>query len=477
MNEKNSNIISTFGTSFLGVIFLSWFLFSNPVSDFVELIPGLDNRPESLSGSSEDVNIGAIYASFDGTPSEIQGSWPRFLGADFDNISKEKIELADSWSEAGPDILWSVDLGEGFAGPAVANGKVYVLDYDEVMRADLLRCFSFDDGREIWQRGYNIYIKRQHGFSRTVPAVTEKYVVTIGPMCQVMCVDADSGSFKWGIDLQKEYSTKVPDWFTAQCPLIEDSLVIIAPAGSSLFIAVDCETGEVVWETPNPNNLNMSHSSIIPYEIHGKKMYVYCALGGIVGISAEGADVGEIMFETNLWNENVVMPCPVYLGDGRLFVTSGYGAGTMMFNIIKENNTYSVELLQDLEPGEGLASYQQTPIFYDGHLFSIMPLDSGPLKSKFVCFHPDDIVNPVWTSEKTVRFGKGPYLMADGKFYILNDDGMLSVMKVSTTESTLLTQSKILDGHDAWGPMALVNGRLLARDTHRLVCVDIRGAK
>ena len=477
MNEKAINISSFFGATFIGLILLSWFLFNNPVADFVEQIPGMDNRPDTMSKESEDVNIGAIYAAFNGTPSEIQGSWPRFRGADFNNINKEKIKLADNWGSAGPNILWSVDLGEGHAGPVVANGRVYVLDYDEEKRADILRCFSFDDGKEIWRRGYDLYVKRNHGMSRTIPAATEKYVVTIGPKCHVMCVDADSATFKWGIDLVKEYETEIPLWYTGQCPLIDDSLAVIAVGGKSLIIGVNCETGEVVFETPNPNNWKMSHSSIIPYNIHGKEMYVYCALGGIVGIAAGGENVGEVIFETTLWNRNVVAPSPIYLGNGKLFVTSGYGAGSIMLNIKVENDSFAVESVQQVKPEEGIASEQQTPVFYKGHLFSILPKDAGSLRNQFVCYHPDDISKLVWASGKTSRFGLGPYLAADDKFFILSDEGVLTVMKASIKEPIQLAQSKILNGHDAWGPMAIVNGRLLARDSRRLVCVDIRALK
>ena len=474
MNEKTIQIISITGTTVTGLILLSWFLSANPTTDFIEHIPGMDNRPASMSVESEDVDIGALYAAFDGMPSEIQGSWPRFRGADFNNVSKEEIKLADNWSEAGPSILWSVDLGEGHAGPVVANGRVYLLDYDEEKRADMLRCFSLDDGKEIWRRGYDVYIKRNHGMSRTVPAVADKYVVTIGPKCHVMCVDADSGNFRWGIDLIKEYEAEIPLWYTGQCPLIDDSLAVIAVGGKSLIIGVDCETGEVAWETPNPHNWKMSHSSIIPYNIHGKEMYLYCALGGIVGISARGENAGNVLFETNVWNKNVVAPSPVYLGDGKLFVTSGYGSGSMMLNIKVENDTFVVESVQQIKPGEGIASEQQTPLFYDGHLFSILPKDAGPLRNQFVCYHPDDISKLVWSSGTTSRFGLGPYIMADGKFFILSDEGVLTVMRASSKEPILLAQSKILDGHDAWGPMAIVNGRLLARDSRHLVCVDVR---
>ncbi|MFC1477150.1 PQQ-binding-like beta-propeller repeat protein [candidate division KSB1 bacterium] len=477
MNENRLNTISIIGTAFPGLLLISWFLFSNPVADLVELTPGLDNRPADMSSVSEDVTIGAIYASFEGIPSDIQGSWPRFRDADFSNISREDTELADNWGEAGPNVLWSVDLGEGYAAPVVANGRVYLLDYDEEKRADLLRCFSFDDGREIWQRGYNVFVQRNHGMSRTVPAVNDNYVVTIGPMCHVMCLKADSGTLLWGIDLVKEYNAEIPKWYTGQCTLIDDSLVVIAVGGEALIMGVSIETGEVVWETPNPNNWKMSHSSIIPYTIHGREMYVYCALGGIVGISARGEDVGNILFETTLWNNNVTMPSPVYLGDGRLFVTTGYGAGSMILDIIFENDTYTIESVQAAKPREGIASELQTPILYEGHLFSILPNDAGPFRNRFVCYHPDDITELVWESGTTTRFGMGPYLIADGKFFILSDDGVLTVMRASTKEPVQLSQSKILNGHDAWGPMAIVQGRLLARDSRRLVCVDVRTIK
>ncbi|MEE8376807.1 MAG: PQQ-binding-like beta-propeller repeat protein [Candidatus Aminicenantaceae bacterium] len=474
MNEKALNLITIIGTTFIGLIFLSWWFLYNPVKDFVESLPGRDNRPEGFISLGEAVDMGALFAGFDGVPSEIQGSWPRFRGAAFDNISRENIRLADKWGESGPEILWSIDLGEGHAGPVVANGRVYVLDYDEEIRADILRCFSFDDGTEIWRRGYEINVKRNHGMSRTVPAVSDKYVVTIGPKCHVMCVDAFTGDFKWGIDLQREFETEEPLWYTGQCPLIDGSLAIIAVGGTSLLIGVDCETGEIVWETPNPRNLSMSHSSVFPFTIHGVRMYVYSAIGGIVGVSAEEDTVGQIIFESKLWNHTVVAPSPIHLGDGRIFLTAGYGAGSLMLKLTVSDGVFAAEALQTLKPEEGMASEQQTPIYYKGHLFSILPKDAGPLRNQLVCSHPDDVSQFVWSSGKTNRFGLGPYIVADDKFYVLSDDGVLTVLEASAKEYKQLAQAKVLDGVDAWGPLVIVNGRLLARDSHRMVCVDLR---
>ncbi len=474
MNEKAINFVALIGTAFLGLGFLTWWLLYNPVKDIVENVPGMDNRPPGFVSKGDAVEIGAYFKSFDGVPSAIQGSWPRFRGSAFDNISRDNIRLIDGWDNAGPKILWSVDLGEGHAGPVVSNGRVYLMDYDEEQRADVLRCFSLDDGAEIWRRGYELFVKRNHGMSRTVPAVTDQYVVTIGPKCHVMCVDAVSGDFLWGIDLGREYGTEVPLWYTGQCPLIDDSLAVFAVGGSSLIIAVDCATGELVWKTSNPHNWKMSHSSVMPFLIQGTKMYVYCAIGGIVGVGAEGEEAGQVLFESKLWDHNVIAPSPVYLGNGKIFLTAGYGAGSLLIRISGEDGVFSVESLQMLKPEEGIASEQQTPIFYSGHLFCILPKDSGPLRNQFVCSHPDDLSQFIWSSGKTNRFGLGPYIVADDKFFILSDDGVLTIIKASVEEYAQLAQAKILDGVDAWGPLALVSGRLLARDSRRMVCVDLR---
>ena len=106
---------------------------------------------------------------------------------------------------------------------------------------------------ELWRRWYSVNLKRNHGMSRTTPAITDKYIVTMGPKCHVMCCNPQNGDLLWGIDLGKDFNTEVPLWYTGQCPLIDNDIAVIAPGGSSLLIGVDCATGKVVWKTPNPD--------------------------------------------------------------------------------------------------------------------------------------------------------------------------------------------------------------------------------
>ena len=254
-------------------------------------------------------------------------------------------------------------------------------------------------------------------------------------------------------------------------PLIDGSTAVIAPGGRTLLIGVDCATGEVVWETPNPHGWQMSHSSVMPMTLNGLRMYVYCALGGVVGVAAEGDIKGQVLWETDSWSPNVAAPSPVIFDDGRIFLTAGYGYGSAMLQVRETDGSYAVETLYRLSPKEGLACEQQTPFLYQGYLFGVLPKDAGDLRNQFVCYDPEGSMT--WTSGKTKRFGLGPFLAADDKFYVLSDDGVLTMLEASTREYLELDRARILDGQDSWGPIALAGGRMLLRDSRRMVCIDV----
>lgn len=454
--------------------FFSWWVGTNHTGNLAVRMPGTDNRVDADNDANEEVNIGAQFGRMASSLPDLGGSWPRFRGADFDNISASGTKLSGSFGGHAPGILWSVDLGEGHAGPAIYKGAVYLLDYNEALKADMLRCFSLTTGEEQWRRWYRVNVKRNHGMSRTVPAVTEKYILTIGPRAHVMCLDRKSGDLLWGLDIGKEYNSEIPFWYTGQCPLIDEGKAILATGGRAMLIAVDCGTGKVLWETPNEKGWKMSHSSVMPFTFGGRRMYVYSAIGAVLGVAADEPDAGRILWSNTSWNHSVVAPSPVCMPDGKIFLTAGYGAGSMVIRLIHENGAYRTEVLQEYKPSEGLACEQQTPIFYEGHLFGILPKDAAVLRNQLVCVQPGDCRNIVWSSGPTNRFGLGPYMIADGKMYLLSDDGILTIIRPDTRKYIQLDQVKVFDGQDAWAPLATADGYLLLRDLSRMVCIRIK---
>ncbi len=446
---------------------------SDPTADFAESIPGADERSKVMA-ALEAVNIGEFFELFSDQESELTESWTGFRGAQFDNYYHSEIKLIDKFPESGPEVMWSVDLGEGHAGAAIYRGLAYMLDYDEAERADMLRCFKLDSGEELWRRWYKVNVKRNHGISRTVPAVTEDYIITIGPKCHVMCVDRKTGDYLWGINVAQDYESEVPLWYTGQCPLIVDDVLILATGGTKLLVGVDCKTGKVIWETENPDGWKMSHASVLPFEFDGRQMFVYPAIGGIVGVAAEKENQGEVLWLNSDWNHAVVSPSAVCIPDGKIFLTAGYGAGSMVIQLSENDGVFSTEVIDEYKPAKGLACEQQTPIYWEGHLFGIQPKDAAALRNQFICVDPVDCKQVVWTSGKTNRFGLGPYIFADGKFYLLNDDATLYIIKASTTSFELLDQYRLIEGHDAWAPIAIADGFMLMRDSKKMMCLNMR---
>jgi outer membrane protein assembly factor BamB len=449
---------------FLGVVSMMY-LYSSPraIQDYSLRLPVDANKADSSKEEYIKPSELAQFIELNGVPADIDGSWPRFRGANLDAISIDKsIALAQSWPEEGPEVLWSLDLGEGYAGAAVLDGRVYIIDYDMERLGDLIRCVSLEDGRDIWQYFYPVKTKRYHGMSRTVPAVTEKYMVTIGPKCHVTCLDSKTGRFFWMLDLIHDYGATLPTWYTGQCPLVIDDMAIIGVGGDCLIMAVDCETGEIIWQTPNPENWKMSYSSVLPVEFEGTKMYVYCATGGVVGVDAQD---GSILWQYPDWKVSLAnVPTPVYAGNGRMLLSGGYNAGAMMLKLSKQGEAFIAQEQYRLDFSV-FGAEQQTPIFYEDYFYAVRQ------DEQLVCM--DTAGRIQWTSTSVNKFGLGPYVIANGLIYIMDDDGVLSLVKATSEGYIQLDQTKVLQGPDAWGPMAVVNGRLLLRDLNRMICIDI----
>jgi outer membrane protein assembly factor BamB len=480
LQDKGSKIIIFIIVVFFGTILLWWILKAQPLP-LTERIPGMDDRPK-MEAKSDSVIIGQFFDTLGVMDAVVTGDWPRFRGTDMDNISKDPTPLAASWDTSGPAIIWRTTLGEGYAGPVVHNGRVYLLDYNDRKKADALRCFSLSSGKELWRRWYYVDLKRNHGYSRTIPAVTDKYIVTIGPRSHVMCCDPVSGNMLWSMDLEKEFGIPgtekgkiTPDFYSGQCPLIDNDVAVIAPGGKALMIGVDCASGKIVWQTPNPDSLRMSHSSIMPMVIHGKRMYVYNAVGGVCGISAEKADLGKTMWTNTEWSPATTAASPLLLGNNEIAVFGSYGAGGARIAISATGSGYSATVKEQHKATNGLASDQQTPVILGNFIWSVMPENAGVLKKQLVCYSKSDLVKPVWSSGKENRFGRGlgPYIVSGDKLFLLDDDGLLYYFKIEESKVTLIASHKILKGVEAWGPMAIAGKYLIMRDARNLLCLNI----
>jgi outer membrane protein assembly factor BamB len=397
------------------------------------------------------------------------GDWPQFRGPNRDNISTET-GLLRSWPAGGPKVLWKISVCQGYAGAAIKGGRVYVNDYDDVKKEHLVRCLSLADGKEIWRWSYPVEIRPNHGITRTVPAIGQKMVFSLDPKCRFHAFDARTGKLVWQKNLVQEYKATIPGWYAGQNPLLDGNLVLLATGGDALIVAFDQETGKEVWRAPNPGKDLMSHSSLMPATIGGVKQYLYLTMNKIVGI-AEG---GQLLWNSPFTAKMAAAPSPVSIGDGRVFVTSGYEAGSVMYMVEKSASGFAPRKLYDLTAMQ-FNSEVHTPILYQNHLFAV----GSKTRGRFTCLGLDGKI--VWQSPVASgdpagsrTFELGGFLLADGMFYILDGkSGMLRLIEASTKGYNELASAQILEGEDVWGPMALSDGKLIIRDMNKMVCLQV----
>jgi outer membrane protein assembly factor BamB len=394
--------------------------------------------------------------------------WPQWRGPNRDNQSAET-GLYRTWPAGGPKVLWKTPVAEGYAGVAIKAGRAYINDYDTARKEHVVRCLSMADGKEIWRSSYAVEVRPNHGITRTVPTVGDTLVFSLDPKCRFHALDIKTGKLVWQKNLVQEYKATIPGWYAGQNPLLDGTRVAVATGGDALAVAFDQATGKEIWRAPNAAKDVMSHSSLMSTTIGGVKQYLYLTMNKVVGVAA--AD-GQVLWSIPFATKMAAVPSPLAIGDGRVFVTSGYEAGSMMLQVDKGASGFTAKKLFDLTAAQ-FNSEVHTPILYKNHLFAV----GSKTRGRFMCVGLDGKVvwqSPVGDSATARTFDLGGFMYADGMFFIVDGvSGALRLVEANITGYKELASAQILAAEEVWGPLALADHKLVLRDSQQLVCLQV----
>lgn len=204
-----------------------------------------------------------IWALLAGTGLATAEDWPQWLGAERDGIWREKGVRKDL-PEGGAKVIWRAPVSWGYAGPAVANGKVYVPDFvitegefdgrsqGGVPRKGLERILCLDavSGKELWKHEEEVtYAISYPGGPRVTPTVQDGLLFFQGTMGHLRCLDAESGVLEWEHDMRAKYGCEPPRWGYSSHPLVHGDLVYAVAGGEgSVLVAFDRKTGVEKWK-------------------------------------------------------------------------------------------------------------------------------------------------------------------------------------------------------------------------------------
>jgi len=390
--------------------------------------------------------------------------WPQFLGPTRSGVASPGQNLARSWPDGGPEVLWTLDLGPGFGGAAVRDGKVYLLDRVG-NEQDALRCLEFATGREVWRFAYEAPGKLGYNGSRSTPTVDDKYIYTVGPFGHFHCVDRATHKPVWTKNLMTDFAGKRPHWGYSQSPLLYKNAVIVVPGSKTASLAAyDKVTGKPLWQS-GPMGAP-SYASLALMTVDGVDQIVVFTDGG-ARIAAVEAATGKRLWTYRGWKCNIPIPSPTVLSDGRLFVTGGYKAGSAMLKVARKGDGFAVTELFRLDD---LGSLLHNALLYKDHLY--VNCNTKRTNDGLVCVSLDGKVK--WKTNRSPNMERGNLLLADGLILMMDGKtGVLRLIEPDPAGFKELGQTQVLSRRPIWAPMSLSGGKLLCRDQGQMKCLNL----
>ena len=145
--------------------------------------------------------------------------WPHFRGPDSNGTAPDK-GINKDWKAKPPKQLWSVDMGDnGFAGPCVAAGKVFIIDH--AGGEDIVRAYDLASGKEAWKFPYADPAKDAYGFAHSSPAFDSGKLYTLSRTGQLNCIDASNGKPVWSHNLRADFQGQTGNWEYAASPIVD----------------------------------------------------------------------------------------------------------------------------------------------------------------------------------------------------------------------------------------------------------------
>jgi len=405
--------------------------------------------------------------------------WCQYLGPDRNAISKE-VGLKRSWSKGEPKVLWTFPLGEGFGGPAISEGKVYILDRIKNSQ-DVIRCIDLITGKEEWSFSYSAPGSVSHDGSRSVPTIDGNFIYTCGCFGDLYCIDKRTHKPVWHKNIWKDFDgTRIPDYGIAQNPLIYGDLLIIASQTEKAgVVAYDKLKGDVKWVSkPFPTEEGYVSPKIVNIDgadqivMIGSSKFIkereisYDTPVGVVGIDPL---TGKVLWSYQGWRCRIPIPNVTEIGDGRLFITGGYRSGSAMIKVEKRDGAYTVT---EIYKTQAFGTHVHPPILYKGHLYAQCTDNTGR-RDGLLCMDLDG--NVKWKTGQSPGFDKGGMIIADDLLIGLDGlKGVLYLIEPNPNSFKVLASAKLLETNQCWAPLALSDGKLLIRDQKQMKCVVIK---
>jgi outer membrane protein assembly factor BamB len=420
-----------------------------------------------------------------GATSLLADDWPQWGGPERDLVWREE-GIVETFPPVDDDgylpRVWSVPVGAGYAGPAVADGRVYLMDRDAEAGVERVRAFHADSGGTEWSVEYPAEYTISYPLGpRATPTVDDDRVYTLGAMGELRCFEAANGNVVWRKYLPDDFATKLPIWGMSAAPLVDGDQLIVLVGGNpgALVVSFDKRTGEELWRALEDDGVG--YCSPVILELGGRRQLI---VWHPTAVSALDPADGKL-----LWQE----PFPVQAGmtiatpraatppsgNPGLFVTTFYN-GPLMIDLGTDGQSPAVVWRSGAGNSEtendSLHAVMCTPIVTDDFVYGVGSY--GDLRAL------DTATGAVaWETREPTGNGRwwNAFLVPhQDRVFIANEQGELIIARFSGEGYEEIDRAKLIEPTEpvqrrmtVWSHPAFAMQSVFARNDKELVRVNL----
>ena len=434
----------------------------------------------------------------------IADDWPGWLGSDRDGRWHED-GILERFPEGGPALRWSTKIGGGYSGPAVCDGRVYVVDWigskvdgspkllheGEVPKntnfvrqllpgRERVLCLDESNGEILWTHEYDCPYSTVATYAigpRATPTVDGDHVYTLGAEGNLNCLRVTDGSVVWSKDYKVDYDVEVPNWGFSSPPLVDgDQLICIVGGEGSTVVSFDKHTGRERWKTLSATE--PGYSAPVIRNFGDDRVLVVWDSDAVHGINSE---TGEVRWSVDFPSTFAMSVATPQVVDSQIFVMCFNGKCAL---ITVTSDGDSAEITWEGGRRIGIDGVHNTPMLVDGYIYGCgnggrylcaRQSDGEQVWSSFV---PVSAKRPIsWGNVFTVQMTGGG---ATSRFLLANDHGEVIFATLTpngyqeTSRAHLIEPTHRVGGRTlVWSHPALANRSIYLRNDREIRCYSL----
>ena len=406
--------------------------------------------------------------------------WPEWRGRGRGGIWSET-GILDRFPDNGLSVAWRTPLRAGYAGPAVAAGRVFVTDFERsagMKGKERALCLDEKSGSVLWTRDWDVDygdMSYPNG-PRATPTVDGDRVYVVGASGILLCLDVRTGGVVWRKDYAKDYRTQIPTWGIASAPLVDDERLIVIAGGQpdAKVMALDKRTGREIWRAL-PSDSEPGYAQPVIVEAAGVRRLIIWHPAAVASLDPVTGQVHwQQPFSISM---GMTLATPVVSAD-RLLVSSFFN-GSMLLDLVGKT-IWKGKSDSEIDT-DGLHAVINTPVIDGEHVYGICSY------GQFRCLSLKT-GERVWESmeimREKARWASGFIVRHGDRYFINTDRGDLVIAKLSPRGYEEIGRTPLIRptsnpgnrrelGAVNWSHPAYANRHVIARNDEEIVSYSL----